>query len=79
MKHSTMPLMRVLLLLRKFNVEIARLEVEQKGAASFRVCCMLNFDHAYRTQTVYKKIGRLYDIQKLSASTTHYEKNTPHE
>lgn len=67
MAGDSVPLLRVLLILRKFKVGIERLEVasakNRKGFWKARFD--LDFSHAPRTTTVFKKIERLYDVVKI--------------
>lgn len=63
-----MPLLRILLILRKFRVGIESIEVNRKNSSHWKAKFVLDFQLSTRTDTVFKKIGRLFDVKNLKYS-----------
>lgn len=67
-RGAIVPLIRILLLMRKFRVEV----VEQKTKLLRNGCTesifILNFNLATRTDTIFRKLARIYEIEKMAYS-----------
>ena len=63
---DAMPLLRMVLIMRKFKVEIMEMKIKKKNSGQWVGTYVLDFSKASRTHTVFKKMQRLYDVEKLT-------------
>lgn len=61
-----MPLIRLLLILRKFRVAVVDIAISQVSAEHWEGTFVLDYRLSTRIDTVFKKMSRLYDVAKLS-------------
>ena len=59
------PLVRIFLILRKFRVSLVRMKVVPRGKAQTEIIMKLDFALSTRTDTVFRKIARLYDVIRV--------------
>lgn len=60
-----MPMIRILLLLRKFRVEIEAIHTERLDVCHWQAILTLGCTEASRKETILKKIARFYDVVEL--------------
>lgn len=60
-----MPLIRILLFLRKFRVEIEAVKVTHDSPEHWSAEFVLDFKKSTKTDTVFKKVARFYDVAEV--------------
>lgn len=62
---TVMPLIRILLVLRKFRVHIDKIQVDPYDSKHWHCVFLLEFSKSTRTDAIFRKLARLYDVGKL--------------
>lgn len=60
-----MPLIRILLFLRKFRVVVESVNVNHLSPDYWLAEFVLDFEKSTKTETVFKKLARFYDVVEL--------------
>ncbi|MBP9718379.1 hypothetical protein KBD59_03725 [Candidatus Gracilibacteria bacterium] len=62
------PLIRIMLLMRKFRVEIVEQKTKRLKNGLVESTFLLDFAIATRTDTIFRKLARIYEIEKMAYS-----------
>jgi|GEM_PF-6811629 len=65
LSESALPLLRIVLVLRKFAVVIEKMELSESAPQEWTANFTLDLQHAPRTDTIFKKIAKFCDVTKV--------------